>query len=182
MSGSSSKLLGFSRLSSCCALPRRGAASQWMSRWISSSGSNSDFLLGCFSGKSYNNNKLLWVGLQSLPSISSPFLILSPPRSPSRRTTSSSFLRTIAASSTSNGSSTTSSTTGTSGDGYELPVQEIMEIVDAPPTPVLSFSPKRDEILFLQRRSLPPLAEFARPELKLAGLRIDPAYNGRSRM
>ncbi|CAM6051998.1 unnamed protein product [Sphagnum compactum] len=143
------------------------------------------FLLGCFSGNSYNNNKLLWVGLQSLPPISSPFLILSPPRSPSRRTTSSSlFLRSISASSTSNGSSTTSSTTGmcTSGGGYELPVQEIMEIVDAPPTPVLSFSPKRDEILFLQRRSLPPLAEFARPELKLAGLRIDPAYNGRSRM
>jgi hypothetical protein len=181
MSGSSSKLLGFSRLSSCCALPRRGAASHWMSRRISSS--NSGFLLGFFSGKSYNNKKVLWVGLQSLPPISSPFLILSPPRSPSRRTTSSSlFLRSISASSTSNGSSTTSSTTGTSGDGYELPVQEIMEIVDAPPSPVLSFSPKRDEILFLQRRSLPPLAEFARPELKLAGLRIDPAYNGRSRM
>lgn len=111
MSGSSSKLLGFSRLSSCCALPRRGAASHWMSRRISSS--NSGFLLGFFSGKSYNNKKVLWVGLQSLPPISSPFLILSPPRSPSRRTTSSSlFLRSISASSTSNGSSTTSSTTG----------------------------------------------------------------------
>lgn len=66
--------------------------------------------------------------------------------------------------------------------GYQLPPSEIREIVDAPPTPALSFSPKRDEILFLQRRSLPPVAEFARPELKLAGLRIDPDTNARSRM
>jgi hypothetical protein len=66
--------------------------------------------------------------------------------------------------------------------GYQLPPKEIRDIVDAPPTPALSFSPKRDEILFLQRRSLPPVAEFAKPELKLAGLRIDPDYNSRSRM
>lgn len=66
--------------------------------------------------------------------------------------------------------------------GYQLPPEEIREIVDAPSTPALSFSPKRDEILFLQRRSLPPVADFAKPELKLAGMRIDPDYNARSRM
>ncbi|WOL11800.1 putative glutamyl endopeptidase, chloroplastic isoform X5 [Canna indica] len=66
--------------------------------------------------------------------------------------------------------------------GYMLPPKEIRDIVDAPPLPVLSFSPHRDKILFLKRRSLPPLAELARPEEKLAGIRIDGDYNARSRM
>ncbi|OAY69756.1 putative glutamyl endopeptidase, chloroplastic [Ananas comosus] len=68
------------------------------------------------------------------------------------------------------------------GGGYRLPPKEIQDIVDAPPLPVLSFSPHRDKILFLKRRSLPPLSELARPEEKLAGVRIDGNYNARSRM
>lgn len=68
------------------------------------------------------------------------------------------------------------------GKGYQLPPQEIQEIVDAPPTPALSFSPKRDKILFLKRRALPSLSDLSRPELKLAGLRIDSDSNTRSRM
>lgn len=66
--------------------------------------------------------------------------------------------------------------------GYRLPPQEIRDIVDAPPLPALSFSPKRDKILFLKRRSLPPLSDLARPEEKLAGVRIDAKCNTRSRM
>ncbi|GFS33475.1 prolyl oligopeptidase family protein [Actinidia rufa] len=66
--------------------------------------------------------------------------------------------------------------------GYRLPPQEIRDIVDAPPLPALSFSPHRDKILFLKRRSLPPLPELARPEEKLAGIRIDGNCNTRSRM
>ncbi|XP_057461520.1 probable glutamyl endopeptidase, chloroplastic isoform X2 [Actinidia eriantha] len=66
--------------------------------------------------------------------------------------------------------------------GYRLPPQEIRDIVDAPPLPALSFSPQRDKILFLKRRSLPPLSELARPEEKLAGIRIDGNCNTRSRM
>lgn len=54
--------------------------------------------------------------------------------------------------------------------------------MDAPPLPALSFSPQRDKILFLKRRALPPLEELARPEEKLAGLRIDGKCNTRSRM
>jgi dipeptidyl aminopeptidase/acylaminoacyl peptidase len=65
---------------------------------------------------------------------------------------------------------------------YRLPPPEIRDIVDAPPLPALSFSPHRDKILFLKRRALPPLAELARPEEKLAGLRIDGKCNTRSRM
>lgn len=68
------------------------------------------------------------------------------------------------------------------GNGYRLPPPEIQNIVDAPPLPTITFSPHRDKILFLKRRSLPPLAELARPEEKLAGVRIDGKCNSRSRM
>ncbi|KAL1558344.1 putative glutamyl endopeptidase, chloroplastic isoform X2 [Salvia divinorum] len=68
------------------------------------------------------------------------------------------------------------------GNGYRLPPPEIKDIVDAPPLPTISFSPHRDKILFLKRRSLPPLEELARPEEKLAGVRIDGRCNSRSRM
>lgn len=68
------------------------------------------------------------------------------------------------------------------GIGYRIPPKEIRDIVDAPPLPVLSFSPYRDKILFLKRTSLPPLSDLARPEEKLAGVRIDGSYNARSRM
>lgn len=70
----------------------------------------------------------------------------------------------------------------TFGNGYRLPPPEIRDIVDAPPLPTLSLSPHRDKILFLKRRSLPPLADLARPEEKLAGVRIDGKCNSRSRM
>ncbi|XP_043722429.1 probable glutamyl endopeptidase, chloroplastic isoform X3 [Telopea speciosissima] len=68
------------------------------------------------------------------------------------------------------------------GGGYRLPPPEIRHIVDSPPLPALSFSPQRDKILFLKRRALPPLSELARPEEKLAGIRIDGKCNTRSRM
>ncbi|CAG7873535.1 unnamed protein product [Brassica rapa] len=89
--------------------------------------------------------------------------------------------------SSSNGSASISATAAEDdelalGTGYRLPPPEIRDIVDAPPVPALSFSPHRDKILFLKRRALPPLADLARPELKLAGVRIDGYCNTRSRM
>nr|XP_043616072.1 probable glutamyl endopeptidase, chloroplastic [Erigeron canadensis] len=66
--------------------------------------------------------------------------------------------------------------------GYRLPPSEIRDIVDAPPTPVLSISPHKDKVLFLKRTSLPPLSELAKPEEKLAGIRINRKSNARSRM
>lgn len=70
-----------------------------------------------------------------------------------------------------------------SSGGYKQPPQEILQIVDAPPQPSLSFSPDRRLILQMQRPpSLPPIAEISRPELKLAGVRIDAAQFSRSRM
>lgn len=67
--------------------------------------------------------------------------------------------------------------------GYRLPPREIADIVDAPPEPLLSFSPNRELVMQLSRPpSNPPISELARPELKLAGLRIDPETFSRSRM
>ncbi|KAI4349739.1 hypothetical protein L6164_010299 [Bauhinia variegata] len=91
----------------------------------------------------------------------------------------------------SNGSVSSSTATSSSidyddesalGVGYRVPPPEIRDIVDAPPVPALSLSPHRDKILFLKRRALRPLAELARPEEKLAGIRIDGNCNSRSRM
>ncbi len=65
--------------------------------------------------------------------------------------------------------------------GYKLPPKAIADIVDAPPTPLLSVSPKNDVALVLERSSLPPISELAAPELRLAGIRINPRTFGRSR-
>eukprot|EP00884_Botryococcus_braunii_P016557 jgi/Botrbrau1/3585/Bobra.0078s0037.1 len=67
--------------------------------------------------------------------------------------------------------------------GYRSPPPEFLEIIDFPPEPSLSFSPDRTKVLQLYRPPpLPPITELARPELKLAGLRIDEEMNSRSRM
>ena len=70
-----------------------------------------------------------------------------------------------------------------SSSGYLVPPPEILAVVDAPPQPSLSFSPDRKLMLELHRPPpLPPVAELARDELKLAGIRIDAGITSRSRM
>ncbi|KAK9816189.1 hypothetical protein WJX74_001254 [Apatococcus lobatus] len=72
---------------------------------------------------------------------------------------------------------------GRLGPGYQLPPPEIAEIVDAPSQPSLSFSPDRTKVLQMYRPPPnPPISELARPELKLAGLRLDASMWSRSRM
>ncbi|KAF6251540.1 hypothetical protein COO60DRAFT_1704752 [Scenedesmus sp. NREL 46B-D3] len=67
--------------------------------------------------------------------------------------------------------------------GYKQPPKEILDIVDAPPQPGLTFSPDRTKILQLSRPpSLPPIFDISRPELKLAGVRIDAEQWSPSRM
>jgi len=65
--------------------------------------------------------------------------------------------------------------------GYRMPSAALAALVDAPPTPAISLSPDRGKLLLLERASWPPVAELAGPEVRLAGLRIDPASNGPSR-
>ena len=65
-----------------------------------------------------------------------------------------------------------------SAGGYLTPPQEIVDILDAPPTPGVLVSPNRDVIVLTERRSMPPISWQARPLERLAGYRIDPRNSG----
>ena len=64
---------------------------------------------------------------------------------------------------------------------YKIPPKAIADIVDAPLTPTMSLSPNKIDYLILNRSSLPSIEELSAPELRLAGVRINPAMNARSR-
>ena len=64
---------------------------------------------------------------------------------------------------------------------YQQPPSPIAQILDAPQTPSVVISPDRKWLLLLDRPGLPSIAEVSAPEVKLAGLRIDPRTNGPSR-
>ncbi|MEP0546200.1 MAG: prolyl oligopeptidase family serine peptidase [Rhodothermales bacterium] len=66
-------------------------------------------------------------------------------------------------------------------DVYQTPPPALAALVDAPPTPRVSLSPDRAQMLLMGRPSLPSIAELAEPELGLAGSRINPRTNGPSR-
>ena len=66
-------------------------------------------------------------------------------------------------------------------DGYKIPPKAIADLVDAPITPNVRLSPDKKHLLILERTSLPSIEELSQPELRLAGLRINPMTNGRSR-
>ena len=65
---------------------------------------------------------------------------------------------------------------------YKLPPPEVVKILDAPPTPAVVVSPARDTMLLVEPEgSHPPIQQLARPLLRLAGVRIDPALGARQR-
>lgn len=69
---------------------------------------------------------------------------------------------------------------------YQLPPQSIIDLVDVLPTPQVSVSPlisptSPRRLLIQQISGLPPVADLAQPELRLAGLRFNPKTNGPSR-
>lgn len=64
---------------------------------------------------------------------------------------------------------------------YQVPPKALADLVTVAPTPGVSLSDKGDVMLILEQASAPGIAELAQPELKLAGLRINPANNGPSR-
>ena len=66
-------------------------------------------------------------------------------------------------------------------DGYALPPAALQAIVDAPRPPQLAISPHRDLLSLTQTPSLPGIDVVAQPELKLAGLRINPRSYSQSR-
>ncbi len=65
--------------------------------------------------------------------------------------------------------------------GYRTPAPELKAIVDAARAPQLSLSPRRDLAALQQIPPLPSIALVAQPELKLAGLRLNPRSYSPSR-
>jgi dipeptidyl aminopeptidase/acylaminoacyl peptidase len=70
---------------------------------------------------------------------------------------------------------------GLAQQAYRTPSPQLAALVDAPPTPAVVISPDRARMAILEQPALPTIEEVARDELRLAGLRIDPANNGPSR-
>ena len=63
---------------------------------------------------------------------------------------------------------------------YMMPAKEIAALVDAPLTPVINISPDKQLMLMIEPAGLPSIDEISQPELKLAGVRINPVTNGPS--
>ena len=62
---------------------------------------------------------------------------------------------------------------------YKLPPKEVIDIVDAPPTPLVSMSPADDTMALIERESMPTIAYISEPILRIAGMRITPSFNSR---
>ena len=65
--------------------------------------------------------------------------------------------------------------------GYQRPPKAITDILDPPPTPLVSISPTREHLLLIERLNYPTIANLAAPLLRLAGMRINPMTNGPQR-
>lgn len=65
---------------------------------------------------------------------------------------------------------------------YQLPPKEIVDLVDILPTPRVSISPDGQKILLSQSPGMPTIEDYAATMLRIAGSRLDPNTNGRSRV
>ncbi len=66
---------------------------------------------------------------------------------------------------------------GAAQQGYRVPPQNVVQIIDSPPPPSLALSPTRDWMIVAHRRSMPALSKLAQPMLRLAGHRVNPRTN-----
>ena len=64
---------------------------------------------------------------------------------------------------------------------YQTPPKEIYDLVMAKPTPGVTFDSKGQYMLVLERSSMPSVEDLGQPELRIAGLRINPNNFGPSR-
>ncbi|HRI80456.1 MAG TPA: S9 family peptidase, partial [Cyclobacteriaceae bacterium] len=65
--------------------------------------------------------------------------------------------------------------------GYQRPPEEIAKLVEAPLTPAVTLSPDKSWMALMDRSDYPSIEELSRPELRIAGLRINPDNFGPSR-
>src|ERR1041384_8273660 len=64
---------------------------------------------------------------------------------------------------------------------YQRPVKAVANFVDATPIPFTSLGPDRTTAAVITPIQFPSIAELAEPELRLAGLRINPKNHAVSR-
>src|SRR5215831_64913 len=64
---------------------------------------------------------------------------------------------------------------------YQRPPEEIAKLVEAPLTPSVSVTPDKNWLVLIDRSDYPSIEELSRPELRIAGLRINPDNFGPSR-
>jgi len=65
--------------------------------------------------------------------------------------------------------------------GYQKPPAEIAKLVEAPSTPLVSFTENGDWMLLMGRPGYGSIEDLAQDELRIAGMRINPATSGPSR-
>ncbi|MBC7364903.1 MAG: prolyl oligopeptidase family serine peptidase [Candidatus Aminicenantes bacterium] len=66
-----------------------------------------------------------------------------------------------------------------SQEPYKLPPKEIVDILDAPPLPLVSFDPQQKTMLMSHYQPMPSIAQISQPFYRLAGIRITPHNNSR---
>jgi len=64
---------------------------------------------------------------------------------------------------------------------YQRPPEEIVKLVEAPLTPLVTFSPDKQWMILMERSDYPTIEQLSRPELRIAGIRINPDNFGPSR-
>ena len=64
---------------------------------------------------------------------------------------------------------------------YQMPPAPLQAIVDAPRAPTIGLSPMRNLATMIDQPALPAIVDVAQPELKLAGLRLNPRTYSPSR-
>ena len=64
---------------------------------------------------------------------------------------------------------------------YQTPPKAIADLVNAPSTPSVVFSENADWMLMLERADNPSIETLSQQELRIAGMRINPATSGPSR-
>jgi dipeptidyl aminopeptidase/acylaminoacyl peptidase len=65
---------------------------------------------------------------------------------------------------------------------FSLPDSDVVSIIDAEPTPLTVPSPAEQYLALITYQPHPPVGMLAKPVVRLAGIRIDPAIGGRQRV
>ena len=65
---------------------------------------------------------------------------------------------------------------------YQMPAEEIVKIVDAPATPLVSVSSDKTGIVIIERAPIITINELSEEELRIGGLRINPMTSGPGRL